>query len=188
MELRNITRVTGTTPPIQRSSMTPRRWFGVGAALRSWATRHGGGERVRAREVPPDAAPWIAAASSRRSALLAIVALATTTAVWLMASGEPEANRDALWVVHLTLFGLLFAWVTAGFATALMGGWAVIRGDRHALVPHAGPIDAAARTAIVMPICNEDIATVFGGLRSTCTSLAATGASQLFDVFVLSIN
>ena len=186
MELRNITRVTGTTPPIRRSSMTPRRWFGVGAALRSWATRRGGGERVRARQAPPDAAPWIAAASSRRSALLAIVALATTTAVWLMASGEPEANRDALWVVHLALFGLLFAWVTAGFATALMGAWAVIRGDRQALVPHAGPIDAAARTAIVMPICNEDIATVFGGLRSTCTSLAATGASQLFDVFVLS--
>ncbi|MCK7498872.1 MAG: glycosyltransferase [Comamonadaceae bacterium] len=27
-----------------------------------------------------------------------------------------------------------------------------------------------------MPICNEDIATVFGGLRATCESLAATGA------------
>ena len=37
-----------------------------------------------------------------------------------------------------------------------------------------------------MPICNEDIATVFAGLRATCESLAATGALKLFDVYVLS--
>jgi membrane glycosyltransferase len=118
--------------------------------------------------------------------MLAVIASTTAVAVWLMASGEPEANRDTLWIAHLSLFGLLFAWVTAGFATALMGAWAVMRGDPHALVPSQGPISAGARTAIVMPICNEDIATVFGGLRSTCASLAATGASQLFDVYVLS--
>jgi membrane glycosyltransferase len=43
-----------------------------------------------------------------------------------------------------------------------------------------------ARTAIVMPICNEDVATVFAGLRATCESLTATGHAQQFDVFVLS--
>ncbi len=48
------------------------------------------------------------------------------------------------------------------------------------------PIDRGARTAIVMPICNEDVATVFAGLRATCESLAATGALSLFDIYVLS--
>ncbi len=48
------------------------------------------------------------------------------------------------------------------------------------------PIDGAARTALVMPICNENVATVFAGLRATCESLAATGALSLFDVYVLS--
>eukprot|EP01031_Cornospumella_fuschlensis_P047566 gene47566-58272_t len=43
-----------------------------------------------------------------------------------------------------------------------------------------------ARTAIIMPICNEDVATVFAGLRATCESLAATGHARQFDVFVLS--
>ena len=83
---------------------------------------------------------------------------------------------------------LLFAWVGVGCATAVMGAWAMWRGDRFAPTlasPH-GPIDPGARTAIVMPICNEDIAAVFAGLRATCESLAATGALQLFDVFVLS--
>src|SRR5437764_7423893 len=69
-----------------------------------------------------------------------------------------------------------------------MGAWVLWRGDAHALaVPSAyTPIDAQARTAIVMPICNEDIATVFGGLRATCESLAATGALRLFDIHILS--
>ena len=44
----------------------------------------------------------------------------------------------------------------------------------------------AARTAIVMPICNEHVPTVFGGLRATIESLAATGESANFDFFVLS--
>jgi membrane glycosyltransferase len=186
MELRNPTRVTGTAPPIRRTSMTPRRWFGVGAAVRSWIARTGGGERAKPRPGRSETAPWSRAASRRRAALLAIVGISTASAVAMMASGEPESQRDVLWVVHLALFGLLFAWVTAGFATALMGGWSVLRGDRHALAAPGGPVDASARTAIVMPICNEDIATVFGGLQSTCVSLAATGASRLFDVFVLS--
>ena len=51
--------------------------------------------------------------------------------------------------------------------------------------PHA-PIDRAARTAVIMPICNENVATVFAGLRATCESLAATGALSLFDIYVLS--
>ena len=64
----------------------------------------------------------------------------------------------------------------------------LLRGDRHSLAlrePHA-PIDRTARTAVIMPICNENVATVFAGLRATCESLAATGALSLFDFYVLS--
>ena len=48
------------------------------------------------------------------------------------------------------------------------------------------PLDAAARTAIVMPICNEHVPTVFGGLAATIDSLVATGEAGNFDVYVLS--
>src|SRR5207244_10176606 len=46
--------------------------------------------------------------------------------------------------------------------------------------------DALPISALVVPICNEDIDTVFGGLRATCESLAATGALRLFDIYILS--
>ena len=48
------------------------------------------------------------------------------------------------------------------------------------------PLDPGVRTAIVMPICNEHVPTVFGGLAATIESLQATGESAAFDVFVLS--
>ena len=65
----------------------------------------------------------------------------------------------------------------------------MLRGDKHSLsarsvAGHA--LSPDARTAIIMPICNEDVATVFAGLRATCESVAATGHGQTFDVFVLS--
>ena len=79
--------------------------------------------------------------------------------------------------------------MVTGFVTALMGFYVSLRGDPRALsvrqVRHH-PMNPHARTAIVMPICNEDVATVFAGLRATCESVAATGHGRAFDVFVLS--
>jgi membrane glycosyltransferase len=51
---------------------------------------------------------------------------------------------------------------------------------------HDGPIPSAARTAIVMPICNEDVSRVFAGLRATYESLGTTDALERFDIFILS--
>ena len=50
----------------------------------------------------------------------------------------------------------------------------MLRGDRHSLSARsvAGHLSPDARTAIIMPICNEDVATVFAGLRATCESVA----------------
>ena len=56
------------------------------------------------------------------------------------------------------------------------------RRRRRALLP----LDPGVRTAIIMPICNEHVPTVFGGLAATIESLQATGESAAFDVFVLS--
>ncbi|HJT98888.1 MAG TPA: glucans biosynthesis glucosyltransferase MdoH, partial [Rhodanobacteraceae bacterium] len=42
------------------------------------------------------------------------------------------------------------------------------------------------RTAIVMPICNENVARVFAGLAATYDSLSRTGQLAHFDFFVLS--
>ena len=90
----------------------------------------------------------------------------------------------------LLLFALLFCWVSVGFWTALMGFFQLLRGrDRYSISassPGTEAIPAEARTALVMPIANEDVPRVFAGLRATYESLKATGELEHFDIFVLS--
>jgi membrane glycosyltransferase len=119
--------------------------------------------------------------------LLLLIALLACVAFALVMDSAPPGAGIA-WMLYAALGVLMLAWVGAGLATALMGALVLLRGDRHALrlKNENEPIDARARTAVVMPICNEDIATVFAGLRATCESLAATGALKLFDFYLLS--
>ena len=170
-----------TSPPIRRGSMTPRPWFGLlrGLLLAMWP-----GLRWAA---PAAEAPWHGAARRRRGALLALVVALTAVAAAVQWQALPPEAGVAAWV-YSALLVVLFTWLGLGFATALMGAMVLWRGDAHALrLPQARrPIHRDARTAVIMPVCNEDIATVFGGLRATCESLAATGALALFDFYVLS--
>jgi membrane glycosyltransferase len=80
--------------------------------------------------------------------------------------------------------------VSLGFWTALMGFIVQLGGgDGYAISGTAAqdaPIDDEARTAVVMPICNENVARVFSGLRASYESLARTGELGHFDFFVLS--
>jgi membrane glycosyltransferase len=171
-----------TAPPIRRGSMTARPWFGPwrGLLLMLWP----GMPRLPR---PPQTLPWQQAARRRRRALLlALAALAALAAAlqWQAAPAEP----GVAWWAYSALLVLLFGWVGVGFLTSVMGAWVLWRGDPHApdRQPSRRPIDRGARTAVIMPVCNEDIATVFGGLRATCESVAATGALALFDFYVLS--
>ncbi|OWQ44146.1 glucan biosynthesis glucosyltransferase H [Roseateles noduli] len=169
-----------SAPAIKRGAMVPRAW----------------GQRNPPIESLPDAEPpeaWETAAKNRRNALklsiLGATALATGV-LWQTHRGwASDPWAFALQCVHLGLFALLFAWVSAGCVTAVMGFWVMLRGDRHAIsIKDAGndALGADARTALVMPICNEDVTTVFAGLRASCESLAAAGALRLFDVYILS--
>jgi membrane glycosyltransferase len=181
VEALNPTRLA-TAPPIRRTPMHAQPWFGLtrGLLFALWPGLH-------FPATPVEDAPWQAAARRRRRVLLGLVLALATVAALLQWRAAPEMP-SAVWWVQAGVVTLLFAWVGAGFATALMGVWVLLRGDAQSIdlqQPHA-PIDRAARTAIVMPICNENVATVFAGLRATCESLAATGALALFDVYVLS--
>jgi membrane glycosyltransferase len=48
------------------------------------------------------------------------------------------------------------------------------------------PLAADASTAVIMPICNEQVETVFAGLRATAESLVAAGGAKLTELYVLS--
>jgi membrane glycosyltransferase len=171
-----------SAPPIRRAPMPAQPWFGLwrGLLFALWPG-------MRFAAAVDESAPWLCAARRRRRVLLALVAALAGAALLLQWQAATDGLSVAGWA-QATLVTLLFTWVAVGFVTALMGAWVLLRGDRHALTLHDAhaPIERGARTAIVMPICNEDVATVFAGLRATCESLALTGALPLFDIYVLS--
>jgi membrane glycosyltransferase len=194
-----------SAPPIlRRGSMVPVPWLGFARGLRAgWAAhRSSAGAAADAAsgdaagqapgaspEGAVDKAPWELAAARRRRTLLWLIGGSAALAAALMAHALPGVGHPAVQAVQVLLFTLLFAWVSAGFFTALMGFWVQVRGDRHALslsVARHQPLGPEARTAVIMPICNEQVSTVFAGLRATCESVATTGASRLFDFYVLS--
>jgi membrane glycosyltransferase len=171
-----------TTPPFNRSSMAPRRW------LRNPFSRtpQPGEGPFRPRV---GRATWGMTAAMRRALLLVLVLGQTVIATLAMTEILPYKGTRPLEIAILVVFAILFAWISSGFWTALAGFFLLLRGsDGHAIdqrgeLPELGD---EARTAIVMPICNEDVGRVFGGLQATCESLVRTGRARHFDVFVLS--
>ncbi|MGA6098907.1 glucans biosynthesis glucosyltransferase MdoH [Stutzerimonas marianensis] len=200
-----------STPPIVRTRMVPEPWHTNILRLSWWRLLR---RKNRTVSAPPvvERTGWRRVAAVRRTVLLLLMLIQTAVATWHMKSVLPyqgwalvdlqevyqqplqESARQILpYVVQtsiLMLFALLFCWVSVGFWTALMGFIQLLRGrDRYnisATTLGDEPIPPDARTALVMPIANEDVPRVFAGLRATYESLKATGQIAHFDIFVLS--
>ena len=132
-------------------------------------------------------ARWRGMAWRRRLILGIGVLLPAVFAAQAMGQVLPPWGGHWLQIVMVAVFGLLFCWISFGFWTALVGFWSLIT-DRRPL-PLAQPVESIApeaRTAVIMPICNEDVVRVYAGLRATCLSVRHCGAAELFDFFVLS--
>jgi len=147
--------------------------------------------RAGARGAPRfEPSPGSAAGALRRLVLLLLVLGQTAAGAYLMTAVLPYHGERPLELAILSLFTVLFTWVSFGFWTAVAGFLVLAtRRDRLAIgrtLTGAGEIPRDARTAVVMPICNEDVPRVFAGLRATYTSLARTGALERFDFYVLS--
>jgi len=179
-----------TAPPIRRTSMVPEPWV-TNPLVRGWRKMRGRLHQRRAERLarPPEPR-WKTAGRLRRSILLVGVLSQTAIATWYMKAVLPYQGGQALEVAILLLFALLFCWVSAGFWTALMGFLQLLIGrDRYSIsatVAEGVPISPNTRTAIVMPICNEDVGRVFAGLRATYESVERTGDLDKFDFFILS--
>lgn len=173
-------RFGSSMPPLQRGAMVAQPWHGFFKSLLCARSAH-------AAEAPT--APWEKAAQKRRRALLLMVGLIALAATLVLSRAQPAYEYPLLQYAQTVLFALLFAWVAAGCITAVMGFVALLRGDKHMLSTASawqGELDANARTAVIMPICNEDVTTVFAGLRATCESLAAQPDAGHFDIYILS--
>lgn len=140
--------------------------------------------------------PWDAAHASRgwrRALLLGLVLGTTLVGVYAMVDVIVANQPDWIDVATLVLFTINFAVISSSFWTAMMG--TILRALRRDPItlgklvvddPEVSKVVLNTRTALVMPIYNEDTQRVFAGLEATYRSLAATGQLEHFDVFVLS--
>ncbi|MES1929125.1 glucosyltransferase MdoH [Salinisphaera dokdonensis CL-ES53] len=130
----------------------------------------------------------------RQTLLALMVALPAAGAAAYMATVLPHRGATILEAFILGAAFMLFAWILVGFWTALSGFFVLWRGDRYLVrsdppakpPSNMPPVDDDARTAIVMPIYEEDVSRTFAGLQAIYESLEATGRLEEFDFFVLS--
>jgi membrane glycosyltransferase len=133
---------------------------------------------------------WRRAARRRRIALTLLVLTQTTLATWSLARTFPRPALTGLDIATVTVFAILWAWISFGFWTAVSGFCVLWRSGRRSASDgpdHEG--DGAAlrtRTAVLIPICNEDVRRIFAGVEVTYRSLATTGHLRAFDLYVLS--
>jgi membrane glycosyltransferase len=123
----------------------------------------------------------------RRWLYLLLTLSATAAAVaklWSVLQADGLSIGEGL---LLFLFAILFGWITSAFWLALFGAVARLEGLR--LLPLAsttrGEGDLNSRTAILMPVYNEEVARVFAGVRAIYDSVRDAG-EQGFDFYVLS--
>ncbi|RTL52935.1 MAG: glucans biosynthesis glucosyltransferase MdoH [Rhodocyclaceae bacterium] len=173
-------------PPIRRTPMAPARWP-IPLGRPRTKSKHEGAAQGSANtpSVPGPQRGFL-----RRAALLVLICGQSALATWFMQDVLGNRGGAMLQALILTLFALLFLWVSAGFWTAIIGFVQLLRQDGgHTLSARdAGdtPIPDHARTAIVVPICDENVERVFAGVEATFRSLRQTGEDARFDVFLLS--
>ncbi len=129
--------------------------------------------------------------------------LVTLTAIWGSLMMLDIISTNQLTVIEpiiFVLFVINFLWVSMAFWTSIIGFFLILlKRDPITLTrknsptcrtpslyktPNKQPL--VKRTAIVMPIYNEDPVNVIAGIESTLTSLAKTGETSLFDFYILS--
>jgi len=154
----------------------------------------GGSQRKKKQKERParQPRPWRMSARRRRLLLGALVILPSIGASVLMSWVLPRHATSGLELIIAVFFGLLFAWISLGLWTAVMG-FVVLwrRKDRYAVSagseePLPGEPGSLPKTAVIMPICDEPVGRVLAGLRAIGRSIKDTGASERFDLFILS--
>lgn len=89
-----------------------------------------------------------------------------------------------LQIVFAAFFAVTFAWIAFSCASAILGFLRMLfRRPLGPDAPHQGPV---GRTALLMPVYNEDPKRVFGTLARMGHEIALRGFGDAFDIFILS--
>jgi membrane glycosyltransferase len=124
----------------------------------------------------------------RRAAFFSLTFLTAFAGGFLMLDILRANGLGPLELIGLITFVALFIWISGAFWTAIAGYFVHLVGhDPAALHPQGDPNRALrGRTAVVLPIYNEDTQRVFAGLDAIWCSLNEQPQARSFDFFVLS--
>ena len=127
----------------------------------------------------------------RRLVLIGAVLMTATAGVHLLAMALGPQVPLGLAIALLAFFALSFAWIALSFWAAILGFLLNALGLHPLSLSRVGPGDGAVpelrgRTAILVPVYNEQPDEVFARLETTWRSLEATGQAGAFALFVLS--
>ena len=192
--------------PLDRGHMVPevmdrRPWVtSLGRLVRRMAARLKGSGAKESEHFPEDEPPasreylnepWNRAAARRRLFMGMLILAPVLAAAVVMASVLPHKGATILEAAIVIVFAILFAWISVGFWAALFGFVTLLRRyDRFAITTIAGkrPFEVRpdCRTAILFPICNEDVDQIMARVAAIYRSLEQTGRLAEFDFFLLS--
>src|SRR3546814_15869059 len=109
-----------------------------------------------------------------------------------MAAGLPYKGRHPLEIASLTLYAVLFAWISAGFWTAVFGFFVLLfKRDNYSIsatVDADTPLAPGRNTAILVPVTHEDGPRGFAGIRATYKSTQRPWVRDSSVFFVPSDN
>ncbi len=126
----------------------------------------------------------------RRAVFFGAIIATTGLGTWLMwRTFRPEGISVLEWI-QLVLFVLLFQQIATGFWLALLGFLTKLGGGDPARIARSITTDdlngPTPPTAIVIPIYNEDVVRVFGGIEAMWNGLKRAGGHEGFDFFICS--
>ena len=124
----------------------------------------------------------------RRTLFFGLTFLTSAAATALLVDALQANGIKATEVVGLVLFFGLFTWIAGALWTAI-AGFAMRLSGRDPVGIDIGELAGrtlTTRTAVVMPIYNEDPVRVGAGLTATWSSLMRESEHGAFDLFILS--
>ena len=183
-------------PEICRRSMKPaivdrwpvrRLWNRVFSRAARSADEHPPATLSQSKSSP--LAGWRASAKRRRTTLALLVLAQTALASWSIARTFPSPALSNLEIAIVINFAVLFSWISFSFWSNVAGFCSLWRNSKKFAV--TGLLNASAeplhsRTAVLMPICNEDVVRCCAGMSAIYESVAATGEIEKFDFYMLS--
>jgi len=122
----------------------------------------------------------------RRLSFIALVAISAAVATSLMAEVTAAGGVTLLGVAVLGLFAVSFTWLAFSFWTSILGFLVCAANVIGIGLRAPSGTQLRERTAVIMPIYNEDTVRVAAGLEATLGELGRTGCGGQFDVFILS--